>query len=498
MIRTTDGGRTWRRLTVTGSFSAETIAFSDSKHGWAAEYAAPTRQGRILYTSDGGVTWRECTRPPANKSLTDIWAADSTSSLLRTKDGVNWEYVDTGASGGLYHVEFPDAKHGYAAHTELVATADGGRTWRRVSALPETVYSALAFADKDHGVIGDYWGEYLLRTADGARTFVDIKGNMDLYAENVVAERRGCKVPEEIVIIGGHYDSVSDDPGTLAPGAEDNASGTACALAAARAFRNMSFERTVRYVAFGDEENGLNGSWEYAEYCAAKGEKIVAVLNADMVSYDEENGARDDLMVGAPDEAAWLVNYLKAVGGLYGQKLIYDWDSEWVSDDWSFIKVGYAAIGVIEGDVGEGGGQEYPWYHTTEDTLDKLQPAFGARCARDLAATLAHLAGVGDSLLEPAPPGAAVPFSRAFAVYPNPYCYASTTGGVNFVGIKSPAEVGIYDLAGRRVAAAALAAQTDEFVWRPAAAGEALSPGVYLYRVQGQEQEETGKIVISK
>jgi len=507
IIRTADGGRTWQPSPVPRDFFSPMLAFFDSKHGWAAEYVAPTRQGRILYTSDGGATWRECTRPPANKSVLEIspvgpaeaWAADSTNSLLHTKDGVTWEYFDTGASGGLYHVEFPDAKHGYAARTELVATADGGQTWRRVTALPETAYSALAFADKDNGIIGDYRGEYLFRTADGARTFVDIKGNMDLYAENVVAERRGCERPDEIVIIGGHYDSVSDDPVTLAPGAEDNASGTACAMAAARAFRNMSFERTVRYIAFGDEEFGLNGSEAYAKYCAEKGEKIVGVLNADMVSYDEENGNRDDYAVSygkGPSE--WLFTYLVGVGKLYQNKLIYE-EGSLGSDQISFWNVGYDAIGVIEGEVGEGGIQEYPWYHTTEDTLDKLHPELGVRFVRDYAAMLAHLAGVGDSLLEPTPPGAgAVPFSRPFAVYPNPYCYATTAGGVNFVGLKSPAQVEIYDLAGRRVASAALASPTDEFVWRPGGAGEALSPGVYLYRVLGREQEESGKIVIAR
>ncbi|HUU55830.1 MAG TPA: T9SS type A sorting domain-containing protein, partial [bacterium] len=61
---------------------------------------------------------------------------------------------------------------------------------------------------------------------------------------------------------------------------------------------------------------------------------------------------------------------------------------------------------------------------------------------------------------------------------------------------KSPATVEIYDLAGRRVAREEVAAGCDECVWRPG--GEALSPGVYLYWVEGREQEETGKIVITR
>jgi hypothetical protein len=107
---------------------------------------------------------------------------------------------------------------------------------------------------------------------------------------------------------------------------------------------------------------------------------------------------------------------------------------------------------------------------------------------------------VGDHLFEPEPPGKAVtPFSRPFAVYPNPYCYATSAGGVSFVGVKSPATVEIYDLAGRRVAREVVAAGRDECVWRPATpVGETLAPGVYLYQVEGQKQKKAGKIVLAR
>ncbi len=318
---------------------------------------------------------------------------------------------------------------------------------------------------------------------------------------DVISERRGATFPEEIVIMCGHFDSTSELEyrDTLAPGAEDNASGTACAMAAARAFRNMSFKRTIRYVAFGGEEQGLLGSRAYARYCARKGERIIAVLNADMVCYDEDNGQRDDFVAGGGTNGWWMYDYLVAVGDLYGQKVIYDRGGG-VSDDISFESVGYAAMGAEEGGIGVGAGFDYPYAHTTEDTLDKLHPALGVRLCRDLAAMLAHLAGVGDHLFEPEPPGkAATPFARPFAVYPNPYCYGTCAGGVSFVGIQSPATVEVYDLAGRRIGREEVAAGCDECVWRPAAPeGGTLSPGVYLYYVDGQEQKKAGKIVVAR
>jgi photosystem II stability/assembly factor-like uncharacterized protein len=473
-MKTNDGGRTWVDQSPAPLFCPEVMSFYDERRGWVYGF------GGTFYTADGGRTWR---RLEPHREVKDIaatgpkeaWATGGFNTLLRTVDGVSWKMVDPRVPGYYSSVEFPNNKFGYAAGSILIATVDGGSSWREVRNAPQGYVRVLGFPGKDRGVLGLYGGIY--RTDDGGATFADITENVEFEAENVIGERRGCELPEEIVIICGHFDSVSWNSSLWdAPGAEDNASGTACAVAAARAFRNMSFKRTVRYVAFGGEEGGLLGSKAYADYCARKGEKIIAVLNADMVCYDEDAGARDDFVAGGGYNGRRMYAYLAAVGGLYGQKIIYEDLGHTVSDGRSFEDVGYPALGVTEGGKGSGGTIEYPYYHSAEDTL------------------------VGDHLFEPEPPGKAVtPFSRPFAVYPNPYCYATSAGGVNFVGIKAPGTVEIYDLAGRRVAREVVAAGSDECVWRPATTeGETLAPGVYLYQVEGQKQKKAGKIVVAR
>ncbi|MGD8717958.1 MAG: M20/M25/M40 family metallo-hydrolase [Candidatus Zixiibacteriota bacterium] len=504
IMKTDDGGANWVEQPLPTEAVITSLDFYDGLHGWAGG-----KDGGIVYTDNGGSTWYEASSPPAAEikdiaaiGVREAWAATDAGELLHTADGVTWIKVDPGVEGYFYQVEFPTSRNGYAGGNKLMITRDRGETWREIDGAPEMTYDFISFAGENDGVFADETADNIFVTDDGGGSFADIRSNMRLHSENVIGESPGTISPDEIVVIGGHFDSLAIPGISQAPGADDNASGTACVMAAARALKDYKFERTIRYVTFGAEELGLKGSVAYADYCAERGENIVAVLNADMVSYDEENGGRDDLTVGAPDDDAWLVEYLGAVGGLYGQNLIYDWDGTGVSDDWPFADVGYPALGVIEGEVGEGGSQGYPWYHTTEDTLDKIQPEFGARCARDLAATVAHLAGVSDTLFEPTPPGheAVGPFARAFAVYPNPYCYASTaSAGVTFVGLKTPAKVEVYDLAGRRVARWDVAAGTDECAWCPAGSGEgALAPGVYVYRVEGVEQEKSGKIVIAR
>jgi hypothetical protein len=326
----------------------------------------------------------------------------------------------------------------------------------------------------------------------------DYRGNT---YHNVVAERTGNVSPDEIVIICGHLDCTSERANreTLAPGAEDNASGVAVAMAAARAFKDFEFGRTVRYIGFGGEEQGLYGSRAYALYCRNNNQDLIAVMNADMVAYDEESGNRDDYTV-SHGANPWLLTYLDAVDELYGYNLIFDNQEFNGSDHYYFWAYGYAAMAAIEGRIGPGGGTMYPWYHTTEDTLDKLHPDLAVRFARDYGAMFAHLAGARLTGIEEGPGHArgGVPRSRtAVNVYPNPYRYGAAA--LRFEGVSSPATVTVYDLAGRRVASWEVAAGTDSCTWEPAAAdGGPLAAGVYIYRLVGREQEETGKIAITR
>jgi aminopeptidase YwaD len=78
--------------------------------------------------------------------------------------------------------------------------------------------------------------------------------------QNVVAEIKGTLRPEEIILVGGHYDTVLE-----VPGAGDNAGGTAITLELARVFKETGSKRTMRFIAWGCEELGLLGSREYAK-----------------------------------------------------------------------------------------------------------------------------------------------------------------------------------------------------------------------------------------
>jgi hypothetical protein len=114
-----------------------------------------------------------------------------------------------------------------------------------------------------------------------------------LTCYNLDVEIRGSNRPDEIVIIGAHYDSVEGSPG-----ANDNATGAAALLALARLLAGAKTSRTLRFVEFVNEEppyyhSPVMGSVVYAKQCRQRGENIVAMLSLETIGYyTDERGTQ--------------------------------------------------------------------------------------------------------------------------------------------------------------------------------------------------------------
>src|SRR5687768_6169858 len=103
---------------------------------------------------------------------------------------------------------------------------------------------------------------------------------------NAVAIQRGTTRPNDVVIITGHIDSRVSDPMNAtadAPGANDDGSGTAAVLEAARILAKHKFPGTIVYAALSGEEQGLNGGKIMADYAKAQGWNVIANLNNDII-----------------------------------------------------------------------------------------------------------------------------------------------------------------------------------------------------------------------
>jgi hypothetical protein len=125
------------------------------------------------------------------------------------------------------------------------------------------------------------------------------------YGPNVIATLPGQVHPERVVVLGAHYDSINGSGSTLtAPGADDNASGSAGLLEAASILAQGEFENTIRCVWFCAEELGLVGSEADAAALKAAGTDVVAMLNMDMIAHREGSDALDlDFATNSTDPA---------------------------------------------------------------------------------------------------------------------------------------------------------------------------------------------------
>jgi Zn-dependent M28 family amino/carboxypeptidase len=224
---------------------------------------------------------------------------------------------------------------------------------------------------------------------------------------NVEAEIPKSK--RDIIVVGAHYDTVRGSPG-----ANDNSSGVAATLALARRFARRKTGRTLCFVAFVNEEKPYAhteqmGSRVYARRCRERGEDVAAMLSLETIGYyDDAPGSQK-----YPPPLGLLYpsagDFIAFVGNLASRALVRDvvttfrkvepFPSEGGafpavvprigdSDHASFWKEGYPALMVTDT-----ANFRYPYYHTPEDTIDKIDFERLARVVRGLAKVVEELAG---------------------------------------------------------------------------------------------------------
>jgi len=228
-------------------------------------------------------------------------------------------------------------------------------------------------------------------TLTGDASFADralVYSQKPVAARNVVAEKPGLVDPSRIYLLTAHLD---DRPlGLRAPGADDNASGSVAVLTAARLLAHRDFARTIRFVLFTGEEQGLQGSAAYAAACAAKGEDIRGVINLDMIAYNSDAQPIIDLYASPEVPASLMLTQDFAyMIGAYDLRLIPDRfaGGGGASDQGSFLVYGYPAILAIE-DLDDFN----PHYHQVSDRVSALDLDYYADVTRAAVATITYLA----------------------------------------------------------------------------------------------------------
>ncbi len=248
------------------------------------------------------------------------------------------------------------------------------------------------------------------------------------HAPNVIGIKYGTLYsPDHYSIICGHFDSFCFEDSLNAPGADDNASGTASVLECARVLKDCSFEYTIRFIAFSGEEFGLYGSETYADFARIMNDTIVGVINADMIGYT--NHSPDTISVFADDSlspsdtlAELFIECAENYTSLLCLKII---NSIPFSDHASFWDKGFNAIGLIE----EIGSNANPYVHSSKDTigLSYNNNLFATEVVKTIIATIASISCLSPLPEAPIPPLLIQPFdcSKFYSPYPE-FSFSST------------------------------------------------------------------------
>lgn len=243
-------------------------------------------------------------------------------------------------------------------------------------------------------------------------TYREAQKDANFSYENIVAEIKGVTHPDEIIVIGAHYDSAPLDN---CRAANDNASGVAAVLELARMFSGRTFDRTLRFAAFPNEEppffqTNSMGSYVYAKGCKSRKENIVGMFSLETMAYYSDKPESQNypypLSKFYPDKGDFIgfVGNIssrrlvrKSVGIFRGKvkfpcegaSLYSDIPGVGWSDHWAFWEMGYPALMVTDTAP-----FRYPFYHTASDNPDKLDFDKMARVVKGLETVIQELAGV--------------------------------------------------------------------------------------------------------
>ncbi len=223
--------------------------------------------------------------------------------------------------------------------------------------------------------------------------------------KNLILTIPGSERPDEIVVLTAHLDSRSNTADHLdAPGADDNASGSAALLEAARVLRPQSGQesglpRTLRIIWFTAEEQGMIGSYNYAADHSLDG--IVGVINVDMIGYDGDGDRCFELHVGVLPESQPVGQCFANAIAIYAIDLRYEFLTTTAttrSDHSAFWNHEVGALSVSENFFTSyepescGARDANPNYHGPGDTYANMHPQYAFDVSRAAIAAAFSLA----------------------------------------------------------------------------------------------------------
>lgn len=266
---------------------------------------------------------------------------------------------------------------------------------------------------------------------------------------NIIGIQEGSVHPEKKLIVSGHYDSrIGGNDQSVAPGADDNASGTATVLEAARILTNYNFDNTILYILWDWEEEGAVGS---GYFCTDYGDvsNVTTMLNVDMIGYDIlDTGlvsiyGNDSLSYNLALEIANIID----VYSLELTPIVHNSNAGSDSDMFSIYEI-CPAVGIAEAYF-DNWENRNPFYHTIDDRIEHFNLSYYERVAKLAIAACAEVGFTSTSSIDDNSHDNRVEDYLLFQNYPNPF--NSTT--IIRYGLREDSDIKlqIYNVNGREV-----------------------------------------------
>lgn len=314
-------------------------------------------------------------------------------------------------------------------------------------------------------------------------TYLDINGN-PISSKNLVITKTGTVYPDKYVIICGHFDTITG------PGVSDNGSGTSILLEAARILQNVPTEYSIKFIHFSGEEQGLKGSYHYADNIAYQGSTrkldIKLVFNIDQVGGQLGNNnntiiCEKDIsgMSGNNAASATITQELAACTGLYSP-LLTSTSNAYSSDYIPFEQKGEIITGFYEYIRSEN-------EHTTDDTFANIDPVYVFNVGKAAVGALQHFAvATTTNNILGTQETTGQKLSEDFTIYPNP--------AKNLLTLELPQKpqqftVEISDMIGNIILRAENQNKIDT---------TPLNNGMYMISVKTDKNHLTKKLIIQK
>ena len=298
----------------------------------------------------------------------------------------------------------------------VAARVDGQRWFDTVSQL--TSWDRSSHNSSTDPASGLYLSRQWIRTQFEALglqasepAFTMTLSGSSVTRHNVAGRITGWKYPDQWIIVGAHYDSRQENSSlpTPTPGADDNASGCAGVIEAARALVPSQPEKTMIFMCYAGEEQGLWGSTGHASELAASGDlaKVEVMANMDMIGWDNGAGGFGVTLTTAQGTSpggnlaaniAMRDRFADAAANYVPALSVVKSASACCSDQQPYLNRGVRAVFSIHR-----GGTSYPHYHKTTDLPANMNnlgtsPTLGGHIVRMNVAALAEIAGVTDRI----------------------------------------------------------------------------------------------------